>query len=113
MKKLLFAFVILLVVLIGCSIFDFSIDVKYEVTGSANKVDVTYANKDEGTSQANDVSIPWSYSFEGEGDQFVYISAQNQGQSGSVTVTIYRDGKKFKRSTSTGAYCIASASGLL
>jgi len=88
-------------------------EVKYEVTGSNNKVDITYANKDEGTSQANNVSMPWSYSFKGKQGQFLYISAQNQGESGSVTVTIYRGDKKFKRATSTGPFCIASANGSL
>ena len=98
--------------IIGCGDF-FKIKVKYEVTGSANRVDVTYENEDGGISQENNVIVPWSYSFKGDSGDFVYISAQNQGESGTVTVTIYKDGSKFKRSTSSGAYCIASASGSL
>jgi len=93
---------------IGCSI-----ECEYKVTGSANTVDVTYSNESEGTSQESNVSIPWTYSFEGEEGQFVYISAQNQGETGSVTVTIYRNGKKIETSTSNGAYVIATASGSL
>lgn len=92
---------------------DSSIRVKYEVTGTANTVDVTYENEDGGTSQESDVSVPWSYTFDGEPGDFVYISAQNQGESGSVTVTIYTDGDEFKSSTSEGSYVIATASGTL
>lgn len=88
-------------------------DVIYKVTGSAITVDVTYANEDGGTSQESDVSVPWSYSFRREEGEFVYISAQNQGESGSVTVRIYKDGSIFKTSTSSGAYVIATASGTL
>ena len=87
--------------------------VEYEVTGSASKVDVTYENEDGGTSQESDVSVPWSYSFKGYSGDFVYISAQNQGETGSVTVTIYKNGSVFKTSTSSGAYVIATASGTL
>ena len=93
---------------IGCSI-----ECEYKVTGSANRVDVTYSNKSGGTSQESNVSTPWTHSFKGENEQFVYISAQNQGESGNVTVSIYRNGKKIETSTSNGAYVIATASGSL
>ncbi|MBL7087099.1 MAG: hypothetical protein ISS28_08435 [Candidatus Cloacimonetes bacterium] len=103
----------LLFLIFGCELFDTSIDVEYKVTGTASRVDVTYENEGGGTSQESNVSVPWTYSFTGEPGDFVYISAQNQGQSGSVTVTIYTDGDKFKTSTSSGAYVIATASGSL
>jgi tetratricopeptide (TPR) repeat protein len=90
-----------------------SSDIKYEVTGSTSMADVTYRNKDGGTSQANGVSIPWSYSFKGSSGKLVYISAQSKRESGSITVTIYKDGSVFKSSKSSGAYCIAEASGTL
>lgn len=100
--------------LLGCdNPLDSSIDVKYKVTGTAETVDVTYENSSGGVSQESDVEVPWSYSFTGEPGDFVYISAQNQGQTGTVTVTIYRDGDVFKTSTSEGAYVIATASGTL
>jgi tetratricopeptide (TPR) repeat protein len=87
--------------------------IEYRVTGSTSMVDVTYTNKDGGTSQANGVSIPWSYSFKASSGKFVYISAQNKSESGGITVTIYKDGSVFKSSKSSGAYCIAEASGTL
>ena len=42
---------------------------------------------------------------------FVYISAQNQRESGSATVHIVVDGTEFKQPTARGAYTIANASG--
>ncbi len=109
MKQL--ALLLGLLILGGCGLGGY--DIEYEVTGSASIVDVTYENEDGGTSQTNDVSVPWSYSFRGYSDDFVYVSGQNQGESGSITVTIYKDGSIFKSSTSSGSYCIATASGIL
>jgi len=85
--------------------------VKYEVTGTAQTVDITLSNKEEGTSQFGDVSVPWSMSFVAPRGNFVYLSAQNQGQTGTVICTIYINGDQFKSSTSSGAYVIATASG--
>jgi hypothetical protein len=107
------ALLIVLLFFCGCSLFDTSYDVEYKVTGTAIKVDITIENEDGGTSQYDDVSVPWSYAFKGEPGDFVYVSAQNQGQTGTVTATIYRDGEIFKTSTSSGAYVIATASGTL
>lgn len=115
MRKILEAIIVIifLFAIVGCELFDTSIDVEYKITGSASQVDITYENEDEGTSQESNVSVPWTYSFKGQPGQFVYVSAQNQGQSGSVTATINTDGEKFKSSTSSGAYVIATASGSL
>lgn len=88
-------------------------DVRYEVTGSAQSVDLTYTNDTGGTSQQSAVPLPWSYSFKGDTLAFVDVSAQNTGETGTVIATIYRDGEMWKTSTSEGAYVIASASGAL
>lgn len=42
---------------------------------------------------------------------FLYISAQNQGESGSVTYEIWVDGAKWRDSTSRRAYVISTCSG--
>ncbi|MFH1051219.1 MAG: hypothetical protein V1779_09880 [bacterium] len=85
--------------------------VEYKISGTAIKVDVTLNNSSGGTEQYDDVTLPHSYQYRSFNDNFVYISAQNQGQSGSVTVSIYHKGILFKTSTSSGAYVIATASG--
>lgn len=87
--------------------------VKYKVTGSATSVSLTIENKDGGTSQFSHKSLPWTYTFTSNYDTWVYCSAQNNDQSGTVTVTIYVNDNVFKQSTSEGAYVIASASGTI
>jgi hypothetical protein len=75
-------------------------------------VDVTLTNATGGTEQYSSVRLPKTYSFDSFPDSFLYISAQNQGESGTVKVSIYVDGELFKTSSSSGAYVIASAHGL-
>jgi len=92
-----------------------AIPVEYKVNCTTGLVDLTITNKDEGTSQFDDMATPWSYSFEVNNPEygyfFVYVSAQNQQDSGTVTASIYVDGLLYKTSTSTGAYVIATAYG--
>jgi len=85
-------------------------EVEYKITGTASQVDVTLNNASGGTEQYDNVSVPHTYTYETFDDWFLYISAQNQGEYGSVTVTIYLNGEVVKTSTSSGAYVIATAS---
>jgi len=85
-------------------------EVEYKITGTASQVDVTLNNATGGTEQYDNVSIPHTYTFDTFSDWFLYISAQNQGEYGSVTVTIYLNGEIVATSTSSGAYVIATAS---
>ena len=90
-----------------------SYTVKYEVTGSANSVSLTIENSDGGTSQFSDKPLPWTYSFTSKYDTWIYCSAQNQGDAGTVIVKLYVNNEVFKQSTSEGAYVIATASGTI
>ena len=111
MKQIL---VIVALLLTACTNpFDSSITVKYEVTGSAELVNVTYQNNNGGISQITDVVLPWSMTFSGNPEDYVYLSAQNQGETGSITVTIFKNDDVFKSATSTGSYVVASVSGTL
>lgn len=92
-------------------IYQYNYTVEYKITGTANRVDVTLNNSTGGTEQYSDVPIPKSYKYKQFSDWFLYISAQNQGQTGTVTVSIYYKDNLFKTSTSSGAYVIATASG--
>jgi len=106
-----------LFVAFGCELFDtdsgngYSKEIEYSVTGTADKVDITMSNKDDNTEQKDDVSVPWDYSFtkKDASYQFLYISAQNQGETGSVTVKIIIDGEVEESATSEGEYVIATA----
>ena len=126
MKRLLFVFVALLA-LTGCPWepppyepptapppVDYSRAVVYEVTGSATLIFcITIENQDGGTSQYTDIVPPWTMNLSMYRGDFVYVSAQNGTDTGTVTATIYVDGAVFKTSTSSGAYVIASAYGTL
>lgn len=88
------------------------VPVAYSITGSASSVDVTLQNDTNGTSQFGDVVNP-NYTYWMRPGSFVYISAQNQGESGDVTCTISSQGRVIAKSTSSGAYAIATCSGRL
>ena len=116
MRTVAILLVVVAILAAGCGLFDPDADkvqIKYTVTGSCSQVDITMENEDGGVSQYSNRSVPWTYEFPDKisRDRFLYIAAQNQGQTGSVTVKIYRDGDVIKSSTSSGAYVIATASG--
>jgi len=93
------------------SLYQYLYRVEYEISGTASSVNVTLNNSTGGTEQYSTVLLPKKYSYTTFSDSFLYISAQNNGSSGSVTVKIFLYGKLFKTSTSSGAYVIATASG--
>lgn len=82
--------------------------IRYEV--HCGTCDLTYSNSSENTEQRS-MSGFWSYDFSGTSGQFVYISAQNNANSGTVSVQILRNGGVMKSASSSGAYVIATASG--
>ena len=92
------------------------VQVKYEVEGTASSVDITIETP-SGTSQGSDKSVPLRTDA-GNGitlsfprGSFVYISAQNQGEDGTVTCRITVDGEVVSENTSSGAYSIATCDG--
>jgi hypothetical protein len=85
--------------------------IEYHVTGSATRASMTYATAGNGTAQAGDRALPWSFDWTANRGDFVYLSAQNAGQAGCVTVEIKVRGATFKTTQSCGAFVIATASG--
>ena len=88
-------------------------DYMYEVTGTANDYDITLEAAPSGTEQYANYASGFQYKWTqpGEGTRFLYVSAQNNTASGTVTVKIIRDGVVLAENTSTGGYVIATASG--
>jgi hypothetical protein len=84
--------------------------VMYKVYGTTTSASLTYQNAQGGTEQ-KDVRLPWQLSLTGRNGQFVYISAQNNMESGSVACEIFLDGVSVKQSSSNGAYKIATCDG--
>lgn len=106
----LFIVIIVLSLFTGCEDF-FDKDIEYRVTGTAGSVSLTYKNEDGGTEQQSGIQPPWTHSFTAAEGDFLYISAQNQTATGTVTASIYVDGDLWKTASSEGAYVIATASG--
>jgi hypothetical protein len=84
--------------------------VTYAVSGTTKSAGLTYANSQGGTVQEI-VSVPWSKQYILKTNDFMYISAQNQQDSGSVITEIRVNGIAVKTTTSTGKYVIATSSG--
>lgn len=84
--------------------------VRYEMSGSAGSYSLTMASSNGGTIQ-RDAGNGTAYEAWFRSGDFVYVSGQNNNESGSVTCTIFRNGVAGASNTSEGAYVIASCSG--
>jgi len=84
--------------------------VRYEIVGTAKEASLTWNNSQGGTEQG-DYIIPYKQTFTFSRGDFAYISAQNLGKTGNITCQIWVNDVKWKESTSTGAYSIATCSG--
>jgi hypothetical protein len=80
--------------------------VTYRVRGSAGRVALTYRTGQGGTEHSV-VPLPWQTSFDARGGSFLYVSAQNQDSTGSVTCEILLGEETRATSTASGAYVIA------
>jgi hypothetical protein len=89
-----------------------TLSVTYEITGSASAVSITLSNAQAGTEQG-EYQVPFRKTYTMKRDAFAYISAQNQGEYGTVTCKIFLGSTVWKESTSSGAYSIADCSGLV
>lgn len=88
--------------------------VRYEVTGDVtDQADMTFQNENGDTGQQGQQALPWTYSIQALEGDFLYISAQNDNDYGSVTCAIYVDGTLSESNVSSGAYAICTASGSL
>lgn len=83
-----------------------SYDMELKSTSSTKavhiKYDIKYKNGIRDCPPVFQTDVPWSYSFKGHPGDFVYLNAANLAKSGSVTVTILKDGTVLKTDTKTG-----------
>ena len=84
--------------------------VSYHVTGTAKHASLTYANETGNTEQRG-VFLPWEMKFKAPAGQHLYISAQNDGKTGSVKCEIKEAGLVIEKAESKGSYVIATCSG--
>lgn len=93
-------------------------EVRYYVFGSAPSVSITMANATGDTEQLADIPLPLRSTAGREGlglgclppGAFLYISAQNQGETGDVNCQINRGDRIVAESRSFGAYVVATCS---
>ncbi len=78
-----------------------SLTVKYEVTGTAEKVNIDYINSNGELVIINNISLPWELTFSGNQGDSVFLSAKRTGTTGTVTVKIYKDGNVLDEVTSS------------
>ena len=84
--------------------------VEYSISGSADYVGITARNSEGGTEQ-HEVNVPYYHTLSMRGGEFVYLSAQNQGRSGNVHVSIRVDGNILQEASASSPFGIATASG--
>lgn len=109
-KTLLIALTFLILIT-GCSKEPSQVSYQYEVSGSAGNYSITCEGAPSGTVQYSNVGSGWTYKWTQSGTRWLYMSAQNNTSSGTVTVKIIRDGKVVGQQTSSGAYVIATTDG--
>lgn len=93
--------------------------IKYHVEGSARTVSITMQSRSGNMEQVSSVALPMKSSAGTEGlslgevacGEFLYISAQNNGETGTVTCRITSNGVTIEEASSSGAFVIASCSG--
>lgn len=106
-RSLVFLFAALIAT--GCDALNGISNIEYRVTGTAERVSVTYETE-SGVAQAQNLTLPWSYARKGKEGDFLYIAAQITEGNGSVTVSIYKGSTLLESTTSTGFASIATAS---
>lgn len=91
--------------------------VTYKVGGTATSADLTMQTQ-SGSSQQNGVAVPLRAQSGDEGltfvvshGAFVYVAAQNTGESGTITCEIDVDGLPIASNESSGGFAIAQCSG--
>ncbi len=88
--------------------------IQYEITGSASSADVTFSLPGEVGIEQHTVVLPYtSQTLAFKGADHAFIMAQNKGENGTVIITIIGNGLPMEKTSSEGAYAIASASWLV
>ena len=86
-------------------------NVKYEVTGSAKSVLITFTNEKGKIIQISDIELPWKKIISVEKGSSLTLIAQNQTDNGTMTASIYIDGKLMQESKSSEPHRSASVTG--
>jgi hypothetical protein len=86
--------------------------IRYEVTGTAQVVALTYQNNTGGTNQI-DRTVPWFLELNVKPGSFICVAARNKGSTGTMMCRILVDSEVFKSAESSGAYKRCVCSGII
>jgi len=86
--------------------------VTYTVTGTDASMiaGLTYQNESGGSEQKT-VLLPWTLEFTARNHAFLYVSAQKQGENGTIRASINVDGDVIQKAEANSSYGIATVSG--
>jgi len=103
MKKLIYISLIF-IVLIACEKERQEVKVKYEISNAYSPVGVTYKNSDgqivTETINFESVEDKWTYNYQDNRGEIVYLGASYSDSTSSVNVQITVDGKIYKQGSS-------------
>ena len=89
-----------------------TVDVRYEVGGTAATIAITYRNA-TGAVEQRDVQGSWNYDMQARQGEVVTLRAANKTTAGTVSCRVLIDGVVFKEAESEGAWKFADCSGLI
>lgn len=85
-------------------------EAQYKLGGTAEEVALTFKNA-QGDTERMTVSLPWEKSMTVKTRDFLYLSAQIQGDTGTVNCEIWLDDVKWKSAEAEGAYAVVDCVG--
>ena len=88
-------------------IYSFENKVEYKIFGTATSADLTFSTPSGGTETT--VSLPHNIEYDSFADGFLYISAQNNDEFGTINVEVYFEDSLKSSDFCSGSFCIATA----
>ena len=103
-------FLLTMLLLAGCQVK--TVNVRYEIGGSAATIAATYRNA-TGAIEQRDVQGSWSYDLQAPQGTILTLRAANKTAQGTVSCRILIDGQVFKEGESSGPFKIVDCSGII
>lgn len=96
----------------GSEIFSQELELIYSLSGTASDVMITYINADGGIEQTN-AKLPWQKKLTVAPGFAASLSAQKQGEAGTINCLIQLDGQDWKEGSSNAPYGVVTCVGLV
>lgn len=99
-----------MLLLAGCQVK--TVSVRYEVSGTAATIAVTYRNA-TGAIEQRDIRGTWSYDLQAQQGTILTLRAVNKTAEGTVKCRMLIDGQVFKEGESSGPFKIVDCTGMI